>query len=198
MFRRVMNRERAEETVIGTEAVRVRGFDEFAAAEREAVEQAEADLKAALDARARLTQELEAEQERQLHETFDGERIVEFERRIAVAGKAIERARHRVSIASERLREKEAEHRRLEEARFRRTAEALISDLHGKLEAARGASERLVDLHGEAERALGVGQTAVPRGVWYGAILEDDRGPGDGGAIGRWRRYAGRRLRGEE
>jgi hypothetical protein len=74
-----------------------------------------------------------------------------------------------------------AEHRRLEEARFRREAEARVDDLHRKLEAARGASERLVLLHDEAERALGVRQRAVPRGIWFPAVL-DAGDAGDGGA----------------
>ncbi len=198
MFRKV-NRESTvvEESASVVEAVSFGDVEAFAAAERAAVEKAEAELNTALDARGRLTHELEAERDRQLREDFDGERIVEFEKRIAVAGKAIERARNRLSIATEGLREKRAEHRRLLEARYRRAAEARVEDLHRKLEEARRASEHLVDLHDEAETTLGTGQRVVPRGIWFAAIL-DPGDAGDGGPVARWRRYAGRRLAGEE
>lgn len=133
MFRKV-NREspEVEETASAVEVAPLVSVEDFCAAERAAVEQAEAELQTALDGRGRLTHEMEAERERQLRETFDGDRLVEFEKRIAVAGKAIERARHRLAIANERLREKGAEHRRLLEAHYRALA-AAVDHLHRKL-----------------------------------------------------------------
>jgi hypothetical protein len=134
MFRKV-NRESpvVEETASAVEVAPLVSVEDFCAAERAAVEQAEAELQTALDGRGRLTHEMEAERERQLRETFDGDRLVEFEKRIAVAGKAIERARHRLAIANERLREKGAEHRRLLEAHYRALAAEAVDHLHRKL-----------------------------------------------------------------
>ncbi len=174
-----------------TEAV---SEEDFFAVERQAVVESEA----ALAARARLSDELEAERERQLVETFDGERIIEFEKRIAVAGKAIERARERLALANERLREKGAEHRRLLHERYRAQAVEAVDYLHRKLAEARRASAWISNLHKRAEKALGTGQRAIPAGIWFAGVLEDDRGPGDGGPRARWRRYADRSLRGEE
>lgn len=169
--------------------------EDFCASEREAVEQAEAELEAALDARQRLSDEMEIERERQLDGVFDGERILDIERRVDVAGRAIGRARERLAIAKERLQEKEAEHRQLQEESFRDEATKAVDHLHRQLLQARRASDAILDLRKLAQRTLGDRQTAVPH-VPFPALHEGDADARD--PVARWRAWADRRLRGEE
>ena len=172
-------------------------IEEFTEEARGEVERARSGLTEAIRSKEELVEALEQEEQRQLRDEFDGERLVDLERQIAIADKAVQHARDVVALAEDRLRDRRDEYHQELAQRYRAQAETAVKHLHRKLREAKSASEWLVTLHKEANNTLGIGQKAVPSGIWYAGLL-DSGDAGDGGPVPRWRGYADRKLRGEE